>query len=226
MTFITPILYATGGTLAAVIAASTYFSYARSRNKAQLYLFISFLFLALHSFALSVPAFMDAENLRLVGRGYVVGMIFLFMLLIAAFQVQGSINPEFSRKHGFIVHIVLLGIGIAVVSILLSDFRLPSFSPRGVIFWNASPLAAWLAGVTSLVYGLVWADFFQQARLRVSGYAAKTKLFMLSVDGVLLGVAGLLVFTSSNEWESIAGHVLFVAACLLTLFIFLIEKKR
>lgn len=222
---LTPLLYVTGALLSAIIAGSAFASYHRSRNKTVLYLSLSFLFLSLHSFALSVPALFDASDLVAIGRGYVVGMVFLYLLLLTALRVQTSLRKGFFEKHSFVITAILLGAGAAVVGIGISDFRLPIVTSRGLIFWNQAPLAAWLAGGTSLVYGLVWADFFQQTGRLVRGLRAKIKMLILSLDGVMMGLAGLLVFTSQNTLETLIGHGLFVAACALSVFIFFLGEN-
>ncbi|OGZ03796.1 MAG: hypothetical protein A2648_02470 [Candidatus Lloydbacteria bacterium RIFCSPHIGHO2_01_FULL_41_20] len=226
MMLITPIFYITGALFSLTIAIGTYFSYREAKNKGLWYLALSFLFLSLHSFSLSVPSLIDGKNLILIAWGYILGMIFLYLLLLSALRVQTALHRGFMWKHSFIINTIILGIGVSVIWILVSDFHLPVISPRGTIFWNVNPVAGWLTGITSLIYGLMWADFFQQEKNMVSQNLSKIKMSILSFDGIMLGIAGLLVFTSNNETETIIGHSLFILACVLTLITLILPSKK
>ena len=226
MILITPIFYITGAILSGALAIGTYLSYRQSQNQGLWYLFWSFLFLSLHSLSLSAPSLVNSGNLTAIALGFVLGIIFLYLLLLSALRVEISLQRGFMRKHSFIINIILVGIGFFVVWLLISDFRLPIISPQGIIFWNVNPIAGWLTGLTSLIYGLMWADFFQQEKRMVSQTTSKLKMSVLSFDGIMLGISALLVFTSSNEIETIIGHALFIFACVLTAITLLIPDKK
>ena len=226
MILFTPIFYIVGAILSGALAIGTYLSYRQSKNQGLWYLFWSFLFLSLHSLSLSVPSLVNSGNLTAIALGFTLGMVFLFLLLLSALRVEISLHSGFMRKHNFIINTIIVGIAIVVVGILLYDFRLPIISSRGAIFWNVNPIASWLTGLTSLIYGLMWADFFQQERRMVLQDASKLKMSVLSFDGIMLGLSAILVFTSTNEIITIIGHSLFIVACVLTAIVLLFPDKK
>ena len=223
---ITPIFYITGALLSGAIAIGTYFSYKKSKNQGLKYLFLSFVFLSLHSFSLSLPTFIFPGNHQIIGYGFIIGMVFLFLLLLSSLQVETSLKRGFMERHSFIISTIIIGVGITSITILLYDFRLPIISSRGAIFWNINTIIAWLIGTTCLIYGLIWSDFFQQEKRVVSSDDSKLKMSILSIDGIMLGVSALLVFTSANELETIIGHSLFIVACVLTLISIILPSKK
>ncbi len=222
---LTPLLYGIGASFSIIVALSSFVSYRRSKNKGVFFLSLSFLFIALHGFSLSVPAIISPYDEVLVAKGYILGMVFLFALLLAALRVEIALHPGFFQKHNFIINTILVGIGITVVWLEIADFQKPIINEAGIIFWNVNRTAAWLTGITCLVYGLIWADFFQQMARLVRGFGAKGKMYILSIDGILLGIAALLVFTSSDALLTLIGHSLFVAACGISLAIFFLGEK-
>jgi|GEM_PF-5260845 len=222
---LTPLLYFTGGVLCGLVALSAYISYQKSHNRAIFYLSLTFLLLCLHSLALSIPGLMNIHDLRMIGGGYIVGTFFLYALLLTALKVQTSLNRGFVEKHSFVINTIVIGVGVTALWLEITDFRFPVVGAWGTIFWNTTPIATWLIGLTALFYGLFWADFFQQTGRIVRGFAAKLKMLILSIDGVVLGVAGLLVFTSHNAVLTVIGHSLFVFASLLSLLLFVFRER-
>ena len=195
---VTPLFYLTGGILSTLLSGLAYRSYHRSKNRVIKHLSLSFAFLALHALSLSLPALIVPNNLPLIAEGFILGMVFLFLLLISAMRLQISMREGFLKIHAFVVYTVLVGIGATVVWLEISNFHLPIVGEWGTIFWSVDRLAAWLTGLTCLIYGLIWADFFQQIGRGISRGIDKFKMHILSLDGVMLGVSALLVFTSSN----------------------------
>ena len=55
---------------------------------------------------------------------------------------------------------------------------------------------------------------------------SRIKMLVLSIDGIILGISALLVFTSKVALVTIVGHALFIIACVITLLMFFAGKVR
>lgn len=215
MNLIFPILYISAGVFSLMVSFIVYNSYLGSKNKGLLYLSLAFTFLFFHAISLSIPSILNQNDLRLVAWGYVLGAFFVFLILASCVKVQESIVPSF-KKYTQIFFVVIGVVGITTVSLLIYDFRLPTISHYGVILWNTTNIASWLLGGASFIYGLIWSYTFYQGGGLLSGNKKKVKMFVLSIDGLFIGTAGLLVFTSENTLQTFIGASLFLTASFIT----------
>jgi hypothetical protein len=113
---------------------------------------------------------------------------------------------------------------MTVVTIQFVNFRLPIVNDQGFIFWNVNSITAWLAGGIALIYGFSWSYLLFKNSKLITNEHHKLKMQILMLDGVLLGLAGFLSFTSTNKFVTLASVALFMLAGLITILIPFLPK--
>lgn len=226
MTYLTTAFYLVGGALCLSASLFMFFAYFKVHRRANLSLAFVYFWIALHAFAFAIPTVFDEKNLELLGVGYIVGISMIFLTLIAGIDVQTFMSRKpISKRVVNAASTIITLLAISTIIIMYSDFRLPIINSDGIIFWNINPLAAWTVGLSSFIYGCIWGYLFYQAALLINDAHARVRLLVISADGFILGSVALLVHTSTNEIQTVAGHSLFILAGLITVAIYLLPDK-
>jgi hypothetical protein len=199
-------------------------SYYRSKNKSLIFLSLVFLMFGLHGLTLSTPSFFNDTDLTLRAYLLSLSMVFIFVAFVIGLRIPIFTTNDFIRKNLTPFSFLLSVIGLTIVAIQLIDFRLPIVNDQGFIFWNINPIAAWLAGGVALIYGFTWSYLLYKNSKLITNEHYKLKMQILMIDGILLGLAGLLSFTSTYRFVTLAGVALFMLAGLITVFIPFLPK--
>jgi len=226
MTYLTTAYYLVGGTLCTLTSFFMFASYLKARRKANLSLAFVFFWIGLHAYAFALPTLLDASNLSLLAFGYIVGIAMVFLTLLSGIEVQVYMARKIvSKLSTTFASIIITILAVTTLGIMSYDFRLPVINSNGIIFWNINPVASWLIGISSLVYGFIWGYVFYRAALLINEPYARVKMMIVSANGFILGTVAILVHTSSNQIQTILGHILFIIAGTLTLSMYLLPKK-
>ena len=218
--------YLVGGTLCTAASLFMFAAYFRVKKVANLSLAFVFFWIGLHAYAFALPTIIDNSDLKLLAYGYIVGIGMIFLTVLAGIQVQAYMGQKIVSNRSIALASIILTIdAIVTLGIMIYDFRLPIISTEGIIFWNVNIYAAWLVGLTSLIYGLIWGYVFYRAALLVNDGLSRVKMMVMSADGFIIGSVALIVHTSTNEIQTVVGHSLFVFAGAITLGIYLLPKK-
>jgi len=219
----TTLFYITGATLLTIVAVFMFGSYLRSQKRATFYLALCFLFLGIHAYAFALPVIIDRNNMSLLAYGYMVGISFIFLTMIAGFGVLRFVAPAFfTGPIASLIKAMVWFVWLTTLALLIFDFRTPILEPGGIILWNANRVAGWLIGLSGFFYGIMWSVIFFNARKLVQNFYSRFKLMVIGADGLLMGTIALLVHTSQTPFQTILGHILFVVAGVITIAIYII----
>lgn len=226
MIYLTTIYYLVGGALCTLASLFMFGSYFKAKRLANLSLAFVFFWIGLHAFAFAIPTLIEPNNLGLLAFGYIIGIAMIFLTLLSGIEVQVFMAKSIvSKLNTTFASILITIIAIITLAIMAYDFRLPIVNPSGIIFWNINPLAAWLIGLSSIIYGFIWGHIFYRASLLVDDVYSRVKLIVISSNGFILGTVALLVHTSANEVQTIIGHALFIIAGTITLAVYLLPPR-
>jgi hypothetical protein len=190
------------------------------------YFFVFFLFFAGYNLALSLPYLFFAQNPFLLGWGYILAMVFLFLTFGVMFKLEMELYGVKPMNASFFLGVTTFA-GVLVVALQIMDFRLPFFYSSGLILWNVNPLAGWITGLAALLPGTSMA--FTLYYISAKGLSAyeKTKRFLITVGGLALGVAGLAYFPARNEWQIVTAFIfIFLGICFFILAFSLPQKEE
>lgn len=218
-------LYCLMGILSLAVAIIIYRSYRREKNSTLLSLILVFLFLFVRGMAISIPAFVNAQDDRALALGGIIAVVAVYGLVLAGVRLQMFLEHPFFRKHSRGITGLLAVLGIASVSLLVYDFRLPIITESGLILWNANPIATWVTGGLSLVYGIFWCAFLNREARYVEDPWQKMKMYMLSLDGIFVGTAFFLTFTAEVALQAAVGLGLLLISIFLTLAVFSLAQR-
>lgn len=226
MLYLTTMFYIIGGILCTLASLFMFGSYFKVKHTANLSLAFVFFWIGLHAFAFALPTIIDKFDLSLLALGYIIGIGMIFLTLLSTIETMAFMARNVISKTMInFVSTVVTVIAIITLSIMIYDFRTPIINPVGIIFWNINPIAAWLVGIVSFGFGLIWGHVFYQAALLVNEAYLRVRLLVMSADGFILGTIVILVHTSSNEVQTILGHALFIIVGVITLGIYLLPKQ-
>jgi hypothetical protein len=201
-------------------------SYFRTKRVANLSLAFVFFWIGIHSYAFAIPTLIEAYDMKLLAYGYIIGIGMIFLTMLSGIEVQAFMARRFvSDRSVNIASIIITILGTCALSVMIYDLRLPMINNLGIILWNVNPLAQWIIGLTAFFYGFIWGYVFYNAALLVDEAFARVKLLVMSADGFIIGSVALLVHTSSNEFQTVLGHGLFIITGIITLGIYLLPKR-
>src|SRR3989344_1670178 len=220
----TPTAYLATGIIFAVISLFMFLSSREKGNGTVRDVALMFLFLAGYSFSLSLPFYFNPSNLEFIAKGYALGMVFVFLVMLVGVRVQLFIAGKSSRPAGFPPAALISLAGFYVLYLLLSDLRLPIIDPAGVIVWNANYASGALAGGVTLLYGIVWAYYFLKAAAVVGKLTHKIKMFSLGVAGLVFGALGYFKFTAETAEASALALQVFLATTAILALILLVLR--
>ncbi len=219
------LIYLGAGLSSLAVSLLVYRSYKKSGNRGQRDLSLTFGCMFFHAISLSLPVMIAPENLPAIAAGFIIGIVFVFLLFIIGLQVELSIARPLFVSYVKELSTVVAILGAVAINVLIFDFRLPYFQD-GVIFWNVNPYIAWLIGGLSFLYGVIWSYMFFRSGGLTKNASQKTKMFVLSIDGLLIGIAALLVFTSTSVVQTNIGLLLFIVSTLTTAVILLVTRTK
>ena len=222
---LTTLFYIIGGTLTTAASLFMFGSYLSTGKRVTAYLALAFLFVGLHAYAFALPVVIAPGNLILLEQGYIVGIAFIFLVLLTGLEVLRYMVRGISEDFTNLTGLLLSTLAAVAISVMLTNPETPIIKESGVILWNQDLLARWIIGLTSFFYGMVWGIIFYQNSLLVEDGLARSKLYVISADGFLLGTIALLVHTSSNEIQTIAGHILVISGSMITLAIYVMPRR-
>ena len=226
MTYLTTGFYLIGGTLCTAASLFMFASYFKAKRTANLSLAFVFFWIGLHSYAFALPTIINSTDPKLLAYGYIIGIGMVFLVFLSGIEVQAYMAQTIVSKKSILIASIIFTIdAIITLGIMVFDLRYPIINDVGIIFWNINPIAAWLIGLSSLIYGLIWGYVFYRAALLVDDGYSRVKLMVMSADGFIIGSVAFLVHTSSNEIQTVIGHSLFIFAGAMTLGVYLLPKK-
>ncbi|MEW5907679.1 MAG: hypothetical protein AB1643_00635 [Patescibacteria group bacterium] len=186
--------------------------------------FLFFFFFIGYHLSLVFPFLIFGANLRAIAWGYIVAIIFIFLLLVPIWRIV--LNRLFGlsiKKINFIITLLLLA-GLLVTIIEIYDFRLPIFDESGFIFWNANIIAALITSFSAAILETV--SIFYLIKNWPSNLSTfkkiKTALFMF---GLMMFIIACIYFLAFNLTMVITAFVTVSLGTLSFLITLLIRDQ-
>ena len=217
---LTILFYLAGGALSFIATLLAFASYIRSKERASGFLALTLFFISLHAFAFAMPFLLIPENETLLGLGYMSGVAFIFLVFISALEVLRFVT-KLSQKAVALATLLTTALAVMTLSFMIADFHTPIITDTGIILWNINLASRILIGLSSVTYGLFWGTVFFEAVPSISGDAAKVKFKLIGAAGVVLGIVGLIVHTSTETTQTFIGHILFIIAGIMAIIAYM-----
>ena len=201
-----------------------YFVHVYKKNKKEHFFnyAVVFLFIFLVCFFNSVPL-LATNNLQIAAYGNVISNIFLYCLIFSCFRVQIVATDYFFKNN-----ISLLNIGLFVISIISTAFQLIYLDPPKISFlgvaWSLNSITSMLLILTTFAYGIYWGIVFGKIAHILKETFLKRRMYMISINGILLGIAGLFLFQNDMNM-TIIGIIMLLVSVISTCIIFLIPER-
>ena len=201
-------------------------SYKKSSNPGIKNIFLTFLFIFFYSLTLSILSIFALSYPYALAFGYDLAIVWVFLAMYFGLGIPTFTTNDFFLKYQKLFSTLLILIGVVVLGLQIFDLRFPIISPGSVIFWNATPLAAWLTGLTVLIYTTVWAYLAYRGSTVLSDIKQRRKFYALAFNMVCIGVSALLFFPSHSELQSLISFLLIVPAYIFTIVVFLASSRQ
>ncbi|MEI8337863.1 MAG: hypothetical protein WCF92_01800 [bacterium] len=91
------------------------------------------------------------------------------------------------------------------------------------IIWDLNPITSILLTCTTFTYGIYWGYIFGKIAYILRDSFLKRRMYMISANGFLLGIAGLFLFQNNVNYTA-AGIILLFGTALASSIIFLIPE--
>ncbi len=195
--------------------------YKKNRNQHIFNYAVIFLFIFLVCFFDSVPL-LATGNLNFAAYGNVISNIFLYCLIFACFRVQLISTDRFFKNNVSLLNIILFLVALISTSFQLIYLDPPKISMLGLT-WNLNSITSILIILTTLVYGTYWAIVFGKIAIILRDVFLKRRMYMISANGLLLGLASLFLFQDDMNM-TIIGLVMLFVAVISSCIIFLIPE--
>ncbi len=226
MSFTTTTFYLTGGSLCTLVSLFMFASYFKSKRGTMLSMAFVFFWLGMRAYTFAIPTLIDPNNLNFLAFAYIVGTAMMFLIFFSGIEVQAFMARRILTPQGVnVASTIITLIAVTTLGLMIYDFRTPVINELGIIFWNVNSIAQWLIALSAFLYGLIWCYVFYKAALLLNDGYSRYRLFALSATGFLMGTVGLLVHSSSNEAQTLVGHILFIIAGIAVLSIYIVPKK-
>lgn len=156
-----------------------------------------FLFFGLFFFFLSVPGLATRFDAMVMGFGWIVGHLSLFIGLAFFVKILFGLRlPQ--QRHWLFDVIIVLGLLLIVLNVL--NFTAPIYS-NGIIDWNIHPLVGLsLAGVAALI-GIAGGAFFMRGALHSQDRRVMLRSWLMAIGIWLFVVAGGLLYFAASKPE-------------------------
>ncbi len=222
---IIPIFNLISGTISSAVAFILYSNYRESKQKSVWSLSVVFFLIAVYALCLAIPFILFPDRSFILGLSYNIAITCLFCIFLIGLRLPIFSVFNFLRGEGLIwLECILTFVGATVISLQMFDFQNPVLT-NGFIFWRMHPIAAWLTGGLSLLYGIIWGLGFYRSSTMVKKTKQKVKLLTFAGNGLTLGASGLVFFTAHNNTQTLIATGLAVISCLATMIVLIAIPK-
>ncbi len=222
---IIPIFNLILGTISSAVAFILYSNYRESKQKSVWSLSVVFFLIAIYALCLAIPFILFPGRSFILGLSYNIAITCLFCIFLMGLRLPIFSVFSFLRGEGLIwLECILTFVGATVISLQMFDFQNPVLT-NGFIFWRMHPIAAWLTGGLSLLYGIIWGLGFYRSSTMVKKTKQKIKLLTFAGNGLTLGASGLVFFTAHNNTQTLIATGLAVISCLATMIVLIAIPK-
>ncbi|MFA6463824.1 MAG: hypothetical protein WCV55_02360 [Candidatus Paceibacterota bacterium] len=149
------------------------------------------------------------NNLQLAAYGNVISNLFLFFLIYTCFKVQLIATDKFLKNNVNSLNIILLVIAIISIGFQLIYLNIPTISVLGII-WNLNSITSILLTLTTFIYGIYWGVIFGEIASILRDPFLKRRMYMVSTNGILLGISGLFLFQNNVNYSILGISLLFL----------------
>jgi hypothetical protein len=207
----------------ALIGYGLYKSYIRGDFKDKEIKEFAVVFFIFAFYQLFLSAMLFTDNLKIAAWSYNIAIFLFFIMLAYAWRIPLSLSGINTKKIRLLLGI-LFAVGLTTVAIQIYDFRLPIIHSSGLIFWNANPVAAWIARLAGFWVGMTWVYVFSKKFLRHLGRIEKFKNILIIITAFMFGITSLLYFHSNYILTLAAFFTKYVG--LLSISILLLTPKN
>jgi hypothetical protein len=159
------------------------------------FFFRFYLFFGLFFFFLSVPALVSGFQPLVMGIGYVIAHLSLYLGLAYFILIPVSLYVSWDRRFAFGI---VLGLGILVVFYHVLNFNLPIFD--GIIIrWNLDRGVGIIQGLLSSLIGIIGGMFFLAGRLKTPSQALQRRAQYLGWGILTIVLAGIVLYFAAIQ---------------------------
>jgi len=202
------------------------FSYSKNKTRASKTYAWFFFHITFYTFFWGIASLIWPDIPAYSGVGFIIGWVFILFAVYLSFDVTPSYSkrPELEVKRNGIRNTLLL-VGIIGLAILIVDFREPLLHEAGFIYWKANTIGVvFLSGITAIA-SFLWGYSNYQMRRYIEPHRREIqlKLNVLTVDGVMWGVAVVMYTVLNTVSTAIFAFVLMVLSLSSTALVFYIS---
>lgn len=196
-------------------------AYEKTCNKYVLYYALAFLAMFLFTFSLSVPVLTSPQNTTLLAYAHIASVIFIYCLIFLCFRIQLLVTNHFFKRHFVFFNITLVALALFTLYFMFTNLQTPSIGERFII-WHIDGYAGAILSSISLFYGLFWAYLFRKVAKMLQDKTLRMRMSVFSINGVLYGLAGFLLFGSDSVSGQTLAILFFTASSILSSAVFII----
>lgn len=158
------------------------------------------LFFLLFSLYRSFLAVFNFTSDLIIGAwSYNIAIIIFYIMIVLVWQISFDLLGLSRTKQNFLLSTMAI-VGILVFDIQIYDFRLPIIHSSGLIFWNTTPIAAWITALSGFLVGMTWVYAFLKNLKNTRNRIAKIKSVSIIFTAFMLAVSSLTHFHSQKYY--------------------------
>lgn len=195
-------------------------AYEKTCNKYVLYYALAFLAMFLFTFSLSVPVLTAPQNTTLLSYAHIASVVFIYGLIFLCFRIQLLVTNHFFKRYFVFFNITLAILAVFTLYFMFKNMQAPSIGEKFII-WHIDGYAGAILSTISLSYGLFWAYLFRKVAKILENKTLQKRMSVFSINGVLYGLAGFLLFGSDSIQGQTLSILLFTISGFLSSAVFI-----